>query len=86
MVFQFKLFRRSKNYEGIKKPCLEYAENIKMIGVWTAALFQQAKKFGKNPKEDKIDELCKQVENLHLTMMKQPRQALKQVEPVRYKW
>ncbi len=31
--------------------------------------------------EDKIDELCKQVENLHSMMRKQPRQGLNQVNP-----
>ncbi len=44
------LFRGSKNYEGIKKSCLEYAENIKMTEDSTAPLFQQTKKFGKNRK------------------------------------
>ncbi len=48
----------------------------------TAPLFQQTKKFEKNRREDKIDELCKQVGNLHLMMMKQPRQDPKQAKPV----
>ena len=38
-----------------------------------APLFKQMKKFEKDAKEEKIDKLCKQVENLHLMMMKQPR-------------
>ncbi len=45
-----------------------------------ALILQQAKKFDKNPKEAKIDELCKQIENLHLMMMKKPRKALKQAQ------
>ncbi len=48
-------------------------------------IFQEAKKFDKDPKEIKIDELCKQVEKLYLKMIKQPRQAPKQGEPVCYK-
>ncbi len=35
-------------------------------------LFKQTKKFDKDPKENKIDQLCKQVENLHLMIMKSP--------------
>ena len=46
---------------------------------------QQTKKVYKDPKEAKIDELGDQVENLHLMMMKQPRQAQKPAEPVCYK-
>ena len=85
MFFQFVLLKGSKNYEGIKKACLEYAENIKMLDGTTNSILQQTKKFDKDPKEATIDELCKQVENLHLMMMKQPRQAPKQAEPVCYK-
>ena len=77
MLFQFVLFLGSRNYPGIKKPCLEYAENIKMKIGTAAPIFQLTKKFDKDPKETKIDELCKQVENHHLMMMKQPRQAPK---------
>ncbi len=85
MLFQFVLFRGSKNYEGIKKASLEYAENIKMIDGTAATIFQQTKKFAKDPKEASIDELCKQVKNLHLLLMKQPMHASKQAEPVSYK-
>ncbi len=85
MFFQFLLFRGSKNYEGIKKACLEYAESIKLIDGTAASIFQPTKKFDNDPKEAKIDELYEQVDNLHLMMMKQPRQAPKQAEPVCYK-
>ncbi len=57
MFFQFVLFRGSKNYEGMKKTCLEYVENIRMTDGTAAPIFQQTKKFDKNPKETKIDEL-----------------------------
>ncbi len=68
------LCRESKNYEVIKKTWPEYAKNIKMMDETTVPIFQQTKKFDKDPKETKINELCKQVENLHLMMMKkQPR-------------
>ncbi len=70
MFFRFLLFRGSKNYEGIKKAFLEYAANIKMVDGTAVPIFQQTKKFDKDPKEIKIDELCKQVENLSLMTMK----------------
>ncbi len=43
MFFQFVLFRGSKNYESIKKACVEYAENIKMMDGTAAQIFQQTK-------------------------------------------
>ena len=85
MFFQYVLFRGSKNYGGIKNTCLEYAENIKMMDGTAASIFQQTKKFDKDRKETKIDELCKQVENLRLMMMKEHIQAPKHAEPVCYK-
>ena len=36
-------------------------------------IFQLAEKFYKDLKETKIDEVRKQVESLHLMMLKQPR-------------
>ncbi len=59
IFFQFLLFRRSKNYECIKKACLEYAENIKLMDGTAASIFQQTKKFDNDPEEAKIDEPCK---------------------------
>ncbi len=50
-----------------------------------AQFLKQTKRFYKDPKDDKIDELCRQVENIHLIMMKQPRQAPKQAKSVCYK-
>ncbi len=70
MFFRFVLFKESKDYEGVKKACLECAENIKMLDDSTTSIFQNTKKFDRKPKEGKIDELCKQVENLHLMMTK----------------
>ncbi len=85
MFFQFVWFRGSENNDEINKACLEYAENIKMTDGTAVLIFQKTKKFNKDPKETKIDELCKQGENLHLIMMKQPRQASKQAGTVCYK-
>ncbi len=42
------------------------------------------KKFEKDSKEDKIGELCKQVENRDLMMTKQPRKASKKAGRVCY--
>ncbi len=56
------MVRGSKNYEGIKKACLEYAENIKIMCGTAAPIFQQTRKFDKDPKEAKIGELCKQIQ------------------------
>ena len=53
-----------------------------MMNRTAGPIFLQMKKFDKDPKETKIDELCKQVENLYLMLMKQPRQAPKPAEPV----
>ncbi len=66
----------------MKKACLEYAGNIKILDGRTISIFQQTKKFDKAPKETKIDELYKQVENLHLMMMKQPRIKIGNVFPM----
>ncbi len=49
-----------------------------------AQIFKRTTKLDRDPKEDKIDKLCKQFENLHLMMMKQPREAQKQAEAVCY--
>ena len=83
--FHFVLFRGAKDYETIKKSCFEYAEKIKMMDGSAVPLFQQTKKFDEDPKENEIDELCKKAENLHLIIMKQPRQAPKHVELVCYR-
>ncbi len=64
------------------KAFMGYAENIKMMDGTAAQTFQQTKNFDKDPKETKIYELCKQVENLRLMMMKQPRKGPKHAEPV----
>ncbi len=56
-----------------------------MSGLATST-FTQMTKFEKTPKEDKTDKLQKQVENLNLRMMKQPKLALKQIELVCCTW
>ncbi len=61
---------------------MEYAENIKILDGTKTSIFQLTKKFNKVPKEAKNDEMCKQVENIYLMIMKQLRQALKQLESV----
>ena len=48
-------------------------------------IFNERKRMDKKVREEKIDELCKQVEGLHLMMTKQRRQGPKQVEPACYK-
>ncbi len=60
---------------------MEYAENSRMTDGTTTLISQLTKKFDKDPKEAKIYELCKQVENLHL-IMKQPKKCPKQAEPM----
>ncbi len=84
MSFQFVLFRGSKTYEDVRKDCREYAENITMMEGQTTPIFQQARKMDKKEREDKINELCKKVENLQLMMTKQIKQRPKQVEPACY--
>ena len=69
MLLQFVLFRGAKDYISVKKACLEFAENKKMLdspsSVPTAT--------NTDRKDERIDELCKQIENLHLLMSKQNR-------------
>ena len=79
------LFRGSENYEEIKVSFLKWAEKIKMMVCSAASLFKQATKTDKTPKEDKFVQLCKQVEDLQMIIMKQPRQSLKQAKSVCYK-
>ena len=74
-VFQFVLLKGSKKYERMRKACLEYYENIKMLDGTATSTFLRTMKLYKDSKEANIDELCKQVENLHFTIRKQPRQA-----------
>ncbi len=62
------------------------SENIKMMDITANPILQHTKKFDKDPKEAKIAKLCKQVENLHLMMMRQPRKAPKKAESVHCKW
>ncbi len=57
MFFQFVLFKQSKTYEGIKKACLEYAENIMMMEGSATTIFQKGKKTDKDSKDNKINEL-----------------------------
>ncbi len=66
IFFLFVLLLESKNYEKIKKSCVEYAGNIKMIEISAALLFKHSKKFYKNTKEDEIDELCNHAKNILL--------------------
>ena len=79
------LFKGSKNYKGMKKACLKYSENIKMQDDTSTSTFRQRNKFDKDPKGSNNDELCKQVENHHLMMMKRSWQTTKQAETVCYK-
>ncbi len=80
MFFQFVLFRESKTHKDVRKVFLEYAENIKMMEGQTMSIFQREERMDKKQREDKIDELCKQVENHNLMIMKQQRQGPQQVE------
>ncbi len=84
MFFELVLLRGFKNCEDIKKACLEYTENIKMMNGAATSMCQQKNKSNKDQKEAKIDEICKQVGNLHLMMMKQHWEDSKQAEPVCY--
>ena len=53
-----------------------------MVEGSTTPIFQKRRKIDKDSKDNKIDELCKQVENLHFMMMNPPRQAFKKGEAV----
>ncbi len=55
VFFRFKLFWRSKTYEGIQKPWLEYAESIKMIEDSATLIFQKTKKNAVDKMEYRTD-------------------------------
>ena len=59
--------------------------SFNMMQGQTTPIFNERKRMYEKVREEKIDELCKQVEDLHLMMTKQPRQGPKQVEPTCYK-
>ncbi len=75
------MIRGSNDYEDMKAS-LKYSENVEMMDGTVTTIVLPPKMFDKDPKEATIDELCKQVENNYLMMMKQSRQAPKQLEPV----
>ncbi len=53
-----------------------------MVEGSAAPIFQKRRKIDKDSKDNKIDKLCKQVENLHFMMMKPPTQAPEKGEAV----
>ncbi len=80
MFFRFEFFRKSETNDGIKIACLEYTGNSEMIEGSETSTFQKKNKFDKDPKDNRMDDLCKQEENLRLIRMEQSRQGPKQVE------
>ena len=69
----------------MKKYCLEYVENIKIMERTAISVFQQTENFDEDPKEGEIDAICKQVHEFHLRMIKQPKKAPKHAQAGRYK-
>ncbi len=54
--------------------CPEYADNMKMLDGTATLICHQTNKINNYPKEEKIDELCGQVRNLHKMLVKQSKQ------------
>ena len=73
-LLQFVLIRGAKTYDDVKKACLEYAENQKVLmpNVNEEVKGEEEKKEEKKEDtSDKIDELCKQIGDLSLLIAKQ---------------
>lgn len=88
MILHFIFFRGAKDYEDVKRYCLEYAGDQKMMDTPCSnyATAGPSVKSWKQPQGDvRMDELCREVENLHLLMTKQPRSQCRQ-DPFCYKW
>ena len=85
MLLQFVLFRGAKNYDEIKQACVEYSDNRKMMDGPITNNERKGVRFTvqSEPKDSRIDDLRKKVENLHLMVTKQHRSA-RQSEPVCY--
>ena len=85
-LLQFVLFRGAKNYDEVKKYCLEYAGNQKMMGMKNNDP-QDVQTKGhmnrKRPEDSRIDELCRKVENLHW-MFSKPTRPPRPTEPFGY--
>ena len=86
MLLQFVLFRRAKIFNEIKQAYTEYSDNLKMMDGPGKSNEGKGLRFTvqNEPKDSRIEDLCKQVENLNLMVTKQPRSA-RQSEPVCYK-
>ena len=86
MLLQFVLFRGAKIYNQIKQACVEYADNRKMMDGPGKNNERKGVRFTvqSEPKNSRIEDLSKQVGNLHLMVTKQPRLA-RQSESVCYK-
>ena len=85
-LLQFVLFRGEKSKNQIKQACVEYADNRKMMEGAVKNKERKGIRFRvqSNPKDYRIHDLCKQVENFHLMVIKKPRSA-RESEPVCYK-
>ena len=86
-LLQFVLFRGAKNYDEVKKYCLDYADNQKMMGIKSndpQNIQSKGHMDRERPADSRIDELCRKVENLHL-MISKPTRPPRPTEPFCYK-
>ena len=85
-LLQFVLFRGAKSHNEIKQACVEYSDNRKMMDGPVTSNGSKGVRFTVQiePKDLRIEDVCKQVENLHLMVTNQHRSA-RQSEPVCYK-
>ena len=77
MLLQFVLFREAKSYNEIKQAFTEYSDSRKMMDGPGKSNERKGVRFTvqNEPKDSRIEDLRKQVENLHLMVTKQPRSA-----------
>ena len=85
MLLQFVRFRGAKSYNEINQTCVEYSDKLKMMDGPVTKNGNKGVRFTVQieSKDSRIEDLCKQAENLHLMATKQPRPA-RQSESQRY--
>ncbi len=88
LLLQFVLLRGAKSYDEVKKYCTDYAENQKMMKNPAGKQMNQVPTRKNNARfsnDTHIDELCREVEKLHLFMSRVPRNQ-RQQKPLCHEW
>ncbi len=87
LLLQFVLFRGTKDYEEVKQYCTDYADNQKMMSAPSGSRGERPGNIrlpARTSNDTRIDDLCREVEKLHLLMSNGPRNQ-RQAEPFCHK-